>query len=121
MELRECPFCGGEARCKDNGYEAPVIDENGAYVDMDINEASDFWVECLVCHGCGPMCNTDEAAEAAWNRRHVPALPEPFTPTPIDPVAQHYPCNDCPFDREACGIEGCERLKRYEAAREATP
>ena len=48
-----------------------------------------------------------------------PAIPEPSAPLPLDPTAQHFPCDSCPFDPEDCG--GCERLKRYEAAREATP
>jgi Lar family restriction alleviation protein len=49
MELKRCPFCGGNA---------------------DVYEAGQLrWVHC---HGCGAEsdeCTSDDAAIAAWNRR----------------------------------------------------
>ena len=104
MELRECPFCGGEAEIR-----RPIYTKPGTPLEV--------LIECKACH-MGLSEPMDEAtAIAAWNRRHAPVTPEPFTPTPIDPVAQHHPCNDCPFDPATCKPEDCERLKRYEAAR----
>lgn len=34
-EINTCPFCSGEGILCDNGHEEPVIDSNGAYVDME--------------------------------------------------------------------------------------
>jgi Lar family restriction alleviation protein len=108
--LQDCPFCGhspvGESWKGRKGYEAVVQ-----------------------CNGCGANIvsttwDTEEEAATevttAWNHRHEPApLPlEPLPPSPIDPVVQHHPCNDCPFDPAFCKTEECERLKRYDAARE---
>jgi Lar family restriction alleviation protein len=67
-KLRECPFCGGEATYRDNGRYEPVIDGGGAYVDIDIQDASVFIVEC----SCGAQIVSDESEEEAtsvWNRR----------------------------------------------------
>jgi len=52
----------------DNEKYEPAIDENGAYVDVDIQEASIFHVEC----SCGALVISDKSKEeaiAAWNRR----------------------------------------------------
>ena len=48
-KLKPCPFCGGEAREWNNGSMEPCIDENGAYVDMDISSPDMFGIECTQC------------------------------------------------------------------------
>lgn len=73
IEIRRCPFCGGEAKLMGGKvYTIPVIDRNGAYVDADI-EVEPSWVECQSCHAMGQTFDeTDEDPEnavAAWNRR----------------------------------------------------
>lgn len=67
--IKKCPFCGGNGCLMDNGYEEPVIDENGAYVDMDIFEGDIFWVACEECGATGQEGNTPEEAIRNWNRR----------------------------------------------------
>lgn len=68
-EIKTCPFCGGESILCDNGYEEPVIDSNGAYVDMDIFDGDIFWCECSVCESSTQGKGTPEEAITAWNKR----------------------------------------------------
>ena len=49
-KLLKCPFCGGDAEIKDNGYV--------------------FWCECLKCGATGEKSIAAERARAKWNRRH---------------------------------------------------
>lgn len=67
--LKPCPCCGGEAWLKDNGYEEPEIDSNGAYVGMDINEPDYIWVECQSCGLTSLGAGTPEEAISKWNQR----------------------------------------------------
>jgi Lar family restriction alleviation protein len=63
--LLPCPFCGGEAE----------------YDNADDSAARWVW-----CKGCGAKVAaefSDEAATAAWNRRHVP---EGFALVPVEPT-----------------------------------
>lgn len=70
-ELKPCPFCGGNGKLLDNGYEEPVIDENGAYVDMDISEPDIFWCQCEVCGAMTTGKETEEEAIEEWNHRVI--------------------------------------------------
>jgi Lar family restriction alleviation protein len=67
--LKPCPFCGGEAETHNNGVWEPVIDDGGAYVDITIEDASAFWIECPKCGCLTQGGSTPEEAIAAWNRR----------------------------------------------------
>lgn len=68
-EISKCPFCGGNGELIDNGYSHPVIDGNGAYVDMDISEGDLFWIQCEKCGATIQTTETPEEAIANWNRR----------------------------------------------------
>ena len=71
VELKRCPFCGGEAEMWDDGYMRPVIDEGGAYVDMDIKSPDIYGVECTNPECFCQLIGFDSEAEAiaAWNNR----------------------------------------------------
>lgn len=68
-EINTCPFCSGEGILCDNGHEEPVIDSNGAYVDMEFFEGDDFWCECKVCGAMTHGEDTPEDAIMVWNKR----------------------------------------------------
>lgn len=69
--LKTCPFCGGKALLSDNGYEEPIIDEDGCYRGMDIFEGDIFWCQCSEC-GANTRSNRDlEKAIEIWNTRKV--------------------------------------------------
>lgn len=51
MELKPCPFCGGE--------KLQVVSVYG----------EDFYVDCLTCTTCGPSGGTHNEAQELWNRR----------------------------------------------------
>lgn len=68
-KILSCPFCGGNGELLDNRYEHPVIDENGAYVDMDIFEGDTFWIECEKCGAMITGADTPEKAIEEWNKR----------------------------------------------------
>lgn len=71
--LKPCPFCGGGAWLLDNSSMEPVIDpETGAYIDMDIEDASTIWCECQSCGVTNGFVETPEEAIAIWNRRWTP-------------------------------------------------
>ena len=53
----------------DDGYEEPVIDENGAYIDMDISEGETFWCQCEECDAMTQVEDSPEKAIRLWNRR----------------------------------------------------
>ena len=85
-KILSCPFCGGNGELLDNGYEHPVIDKNGAYVDMDIFEGDTFWIECEKCGAMMTEADTPEKAIEEWNKRTgsgwIPVeerLPEKFS------------------------------------------
>lgn len=53
VELRKCPFCGGEAK---------IIDISSSYI-------THVWIECPKCLSrTVAFCNKEEAIDA-WNRR----------------------------------------------------
>lgn len=56
MELRECPFCGGDARIIAKPYETKVC------VGCDDDT-------CLGFYGLGWLYDTEREAAEAWNRR----------------------------------------------------
>lgn len=68
-KISVCPFCGGDGILCDNGYEEPVIDGNGAYVDMDIFEGDVFRCMCKVCGAMTQGEYTPEDAIMVWNKR----------------------------------------------------
>lgn len=68
-KILSCPFCGGNGELLDNGYEHPAIDENGAYVDMDIFEGDTFWIECEKCGAMITGADTPKKAIEEWNKR----------------------------------------------------
>ena len=74
-KILSCPFCGGNGELLDNGYEHPVIDENGAYVDMDIFEGDTFWIECEKCGAMMTEADTPEKAIEEWNTRTPDWIP----------------------------------------------
>ena len=48
----DCPFCGmPTVRVTSRNRVDPI-----------------YYVECLVCHACGPRLNTEENAIVAWNK-----------------------------------------------------
>ena len=68
--IKPCPFCGAEAILQDDHYENPVIDENGAYVDMDFIGHGFTWVICTECGiRTDAYDNEPEKAIADWNKR----------------------------------------------------
>ena len=69
--LLPCPFCGGEAKLHDGVVVIPVIDENGAYIDADV-EDTPAWVECAACGAATDGVDSADEAIAAWNRRAEP-------------------------------------------------
>lgn len=71
--LKTCPFCGGKAKLMGGRvYIIPEYEENGIYVEADI-EVEPSFVECQNCHSMGQSFDeSDEAPEKAieaWNRR----------------------------------------------------
>lgn len=76
-ELLPCPFCGGEAKLHDGLVIIPVIDENGAYIDADV-EDTPAWVECAACGAATDGVDSADEAISAWNRRAQPEN-EPLT------------------------------------------
>lgn len=70
IKLERCPFCKtGKGVRWNNEIFKPVIDENGACIDIDNEEADVFGVECseaeCPCQLIG--FDTQEAADEAWN------------------------------------------------------
>ena len=54
--IKECPFCGGEAK---------II-----YMGPEITKQDDrWWVECLKCGGHAKRQFSEEEAVRAWNMR----------------------------------------------------
>ena len=55
----------------DDGYEEPVIDENGAQVDMDISEGETFQCQCEECDAMTQVEDSPKKKKAIqlWNRR----------------------------------------------------
>ena len=68
-KIKKCPFCGSRGLLNDNGYMDPVIDSNGAYVDMDVSPGDIFWIECDGCGAETSNGNSPEEAIEKWNRR----------------------------------------------------
>jgi len=59
MELKPCPFCGGEAE---------PIDEKEVYTDTAY--ASELWIiECKICQASTSFQLTKEDAINSWNHR----------------------------------------------------
>jgi Lar family restriction alleviation protein len=54
VALLPCPFCGGEAQ-----------------TDF-INDIASHRIECFACDATGQICDSQEGAIAAWNRRATP-------------------------------------------------
>ena len=56
MELKPCPFCGGEPDCNNSGF---------------MKAGNFMWgVECLKCGATSDLFDTKDEAIAAWNRRY---------------------------------------------------
>lgn len=65
--LKNCPFCGGEAKLVGFSTKKGLF-KKSSYTD-DKTKADGFLVKCLVC-GCNTGMNLDEnSAISAWNRR----------------------------------------------------
>ena len=56
IELKPCPFCGGEAEI-----------QHSAYYDICILDY--IWVECKGCDVHTRDCDSEEEAAELWNRR----------------------------------------------------
>ena len=67
--IKPCPCCGGIPILKDDGYMEPEIAENGAYVGMNVEEPSFYWVECKSCELSTKTTETPEECIALWNKR----------------------------------------------------
>ena len=70
IELKPCPFCGGEAEYTSEVRALPIIDDNGAYIDSDT-----YYFERTGCQTCDiwfEICEDDreESTIEAWNRRY---------------------------------------------------
>lgn len=61
QDLRECPFCGGEAIKCENSLRAPEGLEGM------------HWIICKDCHASPGDRGTEAEAIAAWNTRAIPA------------------------------------------------
>lgn len=98
--LKPCPCCGGEAWLKDDGYEEPEIDSNGAYVGMDVNEPDCIWVECQSCGLQSLGAGTPEEAIARWNKRTNSVCQEQKSPCAACGYGGKHldapPCTNCP-------------------------
>lgn len=57
-ELKPCPWpgCGGEAMYKRDIFTQPGVPFR-------------HWIECKKCESRGPVCKTEQAARAAWNKQ----------------------------------------------------
>lgn len=69
IELKTCPFCGGEAMYKSWIDIVPILDENGAYVDADTN-----YYEKTGCQACdiwfwAEEDDPEDITIERWNRR----------------------------------------------------
>ena len=79
-EIKNCPFCGGEA----------TIDNAGGKYQA--------WCKHCCCIHMGEFYNTEAEAIAAWNRRHQPENPRQHAlQTGVCPM-----CEDCP---DGCPVE----------------
>lgn len=73
IELKKCPFCGGEAKYESSLNVTPQQDENGAYVDYD----EMYYWERTYCTECGAEISSesdDEKEEITitkWNTRYL--------------------------------------------------
>lgn len=54
QKLRECPFCGGEAKRSSETFERTILS----------------WVYCPNCGAAGGYRHTEAEAVAAWNTRY---------------------------------------------------
>ena len=68
IELQPCPFCGGN-------------------LPMTRKVLGEAWVECHECGADGPMKDSEEEAEEAWNQRiaAAPGTFQPFNPSTVQP------------------------------------
>lgn len=66
--IQPCPCCGNTAILCDDYYAQPVIDENGAYVDIE-QDGNWFWIECTSCILCTGVANEPEQVIDSWNKR----------------------------------------------------
>lgn len=48
-EMKSCPFCGGKVDIQGGSFMEPVIDQNGAYVDMEYHDGWGFEIFCNNC------------------------------------------------------------------------
>jgi len=92
VELKSCPFCGGE------GSVTHAVGE--------------FWARCMTCEASTVLCGTETRAIIAWNTRAPSALPVGWKLVPVEPTeemceagapytgADHGPCdpNECAED-----------------------
>ena len=59
IELKPCPFCGGEAAVITKQYNKGFLRGKGDYT----------YIRCKLCHATSTAAFTKEEAEEAWNRR----------------------------------------------------
>jgi len=97
-ELRECPFCGGEAEIQEPLYVAPGIVP-----------------PCLIrCGRCGAeiMRDTEAEAVAAWNRRAAGWVK--CSPETMPKCGERYLVANGPIVKEAYLDGGNEWIDRYD-------
>ena len=75
VELKTCPFCGGEADCSNTG----ICDKDGNAL---------WWVECAECKISTDGYRAPAEAIAAWNCRTTLTPPKEAT----------YPCDLCVYN-----------------------
>ena len=65
IEIKKCPFCGGEAHIDFSSNGTFYISNNGDYIDPMIA----YIIKCDEC-GCGTCRHEDiDMAIEAWNKR----------------------------------------------------
>lgn len=81
-KLKPCRYCGGIAKISGGLSITPILDENGAYVDVDVDEGYGYTIQCSSC-GCEIVepwvSDEDDADEATlesvinkWNNSPSP-------------------------------------------------
>lgn len=71
IELKPCPFCGGEAECISSLETAPIVDLNGYFIKTD--KVYHEETHCRAC-GIGYELKNGEPKETTmekWNRRSL--------------------------------------------------
>ena len=66
-KLRNCPFCGGEAKVTSDEYRQEYI--NPLFGSVTVPAASKAWAYCTECGAMGREEHLKKEAVEAWNKR----------------------------------------------------